>query len=223
MDKLFKIYTKNMDLLLKNIIQLFKMENENNSLEQIWILSSTPALGNLTLRIFPIEDNKKSNRYKELQRLIIDLSKSSIKIKLACFAIEEKNKNSIINFYDSLKNYLKHKKPVEISNQQYNEIAELAKKESIDIIKKLDSLDNVKYKKLENKPDINIWACKRKLQNQDNHAFEAIFYLAEIEEPLMNFRAFYVKNNELAKFLINIVNNKFKNHKPASTESSGAK
>ena len=74
-------------------------------------------------------------------------------------------------------------------------------------LKPWEVVHHIDGNKLNNKPEISVWACKRKSDNQEDQ-YEAIFYLTETEEEIMDFRAFYVNDTELAKFLTILVERK---------------
>jgi len=195
-DKLkeLKAYAENMDRLVKAIIRLFEKDNSRGLLEGVWILSTTPSLGNLTLATMG------KTTYDDLHKLLNGLCKSpdfiNIKKNLKCF------ESGIESFYDSLGSKLS-----EITGRNLTQIAQKAKTQAKKLIESFRNTWNGNVRELNDKPEISVWACKRKSENQEDR-YEAIFYLTETEEEIMDFRAFYVNDTELAKFLTTLVEKK---------------
>ncbi len=204
-----KLYAENMQRLVDSISEMYDELFKNKTLKRIWILTSSPALGNLTLRI-DNEDVAKESSYKSLIRILSDICEKHIPIKLAYLGSEPlRGYKRIDTFYnDAEKRYKKIYNELGLENKGISRHAKDALNQAKDLIQRIEKNNKDNIYRLRNNPDISIWACEFGENGDNENKYRAVFYLAIAEKPLMDIKAFSVNNTELAKFLVSIVNNK---------------
>jgi len=197
----WQLHAENMRRLVVSISEMFDALSMSNSRKEIWILTSSPALGNLTLRLHH-KDNKDS--YNKLNNVLSKIyEEREIPIHLICFGNNRHGgKKTISEFYNEAKEYyLNVREQLGLSKEQIEKNAEEALDEARALIRKISRREPIQLRGI---PDISIWAYEIKDSSSESKC-RAIFYLNVIETLPIKITAFNVCNTKLAENLISIV------------------
>jgi hypothetical protein len=206
--KEWQLHLENMRRLVVSISEMFDALSMSNSRKEIWILTSSPALGNLTLRLgnltLPSANKAIKDTYTKFNKLLSNIcEKGDIPVHLICFGDTcDRGKKTISEFYIEAKtSYLKLRTQLGLSEDQIEISAHEALDEARALIQKMSPRKG--RVELRQFPDLSIWAYEIK-DNSRVAKCRAIFYLNVKELLPINIQAFNVCDTKLAEYLISI-------------------